>query len=424
VKAQRQPFQRQAAQALVEVLHRRRSLSFVLRSEVLASVHERDRSAFQDCCYGVLRWLGPLRGALSLLVRRPPEPEVEALLLVALYQLEYTRVPEYAAVDSAVRACGVNSPGAKAFVNGVLRNFLRDRADLMAQARGTRTGRYSYPEWWIDRIERAYPDAYSAILDAGNQHPPMTLRVNRRATCTAAYVAQLAAADIEAEVIGPAAVKLKHPRPVDSLPGFAQGMVSVQDFGAQLAAPWLELHDGQRVLDACAAPGGKTAHLLESADVRLTALDSDQQRLEGLEQNLRRLGLKASVRAVDAADTAAWWDGVPFQRILLDAPCTASGVVRRHPDIKWLRRESDIAALAREQSRLLRALWHTLERGGKLLYVTCSLFPEENRAPIADFLAQHADAARLSLPGSLAPEGQLLPSDSNDGFFYALLQKR
>jgi 16S rRNA (cytosine967-C5)-methyltransferase len=200
-------------------------------------------------------------------------------------------------------------------------------------------------------------------------------------------------------------------------------MVSVQDLGAQLAAPWLDLQDGQRVLDACAAPGGKTAHVLETAQVRLTALDIDHQRLARAEQDLRRLGLEASMRAADAADIAAWWDGAPFQRILLDAPCTASGVVRRHPDIKWLRRESDIAALAREQSRLLAALWHTLERGGKLLYVTCSLFPEENRVRVADFLARHADAVSLPLPGSPASEGQLLPGNSNDGFFYALLQK-
>jgi 16S rRNA (cytosine967-C5)-methyltransferase len=410
---------------LVEVLHRGRSLSDVLRrSEALALVHERDRGAFQDCCYGVLRWLGPLREALSLLVRRAPDPQVEALLLVGLYQLEYTRVPDYAAVDSAVRACGVFNPGAKPFVNGVLRSFLRNRADLMAQARSTRAGRYSYPEWWIDRIERTYPDRYSAILDAGNQHPPMTLRVNQRATSTRAYVVQLAASGIDAEVIGPAAVKLKQPQPVESLPGFAEGMVSVQDFGAQLAAPCLDLQDGQRVLDACAAPGGKTAHVLETAEVRLTALDSDRQRLARAEQNLRRLGLEASMmRAADAADIEAWWDGVPFQRILLDAPCTASGVVRRHPDIKWLRRQSDIAALGREQARLLAALWHTLERGGKLLYVTCSLFPEENRVRVAEFLAQHADAMSLPLPDSLASDGQLLPSDSNDGFFYALLQK-
>jgi 16S rRNA (cytosine967-C5)-methyltransferase len=361
---------------------------------------------------------------LDLLVRRPPDPQVEALLLVGLYQLEYTRVPEYAAVDSAVRACGILDPGAKSFVNGVLRGFLRNRADLMAQARCTRAGRYSYPDWWIDRIERAYPDRYSEILDAGNQHPPMTLRVNRRATSTSAYVMQLAAAGIKAEVIGLAAVKLKQPQPVDSLPGFADGMVSVQDFGAQLAAPCLDLQDGQRVLDACAAPGGKTAHVLETAEVRLTALDSDRQRLGRLEQNLQRLGMQASMlRTADAADVDAWWDGVPFQRILLDAPCTASGVVRRHPDIKWLRRESDIDALGRDQARLLTALWHTLERGGKLLYVTCSLFPEENRVRVADFLAQHADARSLPLPDSLAYDGQLLPSDSNDGFFYGLLQK-
>lgn len=418
------PVQQLASAALREVLEHGRSLKQVLAPSRLEQIPERDRSTFQDCCYGTLRWLGTLRALLNLLARRRPEPEVEALLLVALYRLNYTRAPGYAVVDTAVRACTHGNPAAKSFVNAVLRTFLRDRQTLLEQAQRTPEGRYSYPRWWIDRVERAFPQTWSAILDAGNAHPPMTLRVNRRFLSPQTYCAKLSDAGLRAEVVGPAAVALDQPMAAGALPGFAQGWVSVQDLGAQLAARCLDLRDGQRVLDACAAPGGKAAHILESADVDLLALDRDEERLRRVATDLARLRLRAALRTADAGALDGWWDGVAFQRILLDAPCSGSGVVRRHPDIKWLRRETDLPAMAREQARLLSALWRTLEGGGKLLYVTCSVFAEENQARAAEFLAQHADARSLPLTDLLPSDGQLLPDPRHDGFFYALFEKQ
>jgi 16S rRNA (cytosine967-C5)-methyltransferase len=250
----------------------------------------------------------------------------------------------------------------------------------------------------------------------------MTLRVNRRKRSVEAYLAQLAALGIDARRVGEVAVRLAQPRGVERLPGFAAGEVSVQDAGAQLAAPLLDARDGMRVLDACAAPGGKCAHLLELADLDLLALDRDAERAARIGATHARLGLAAEVRVADAGDPDRWWDGKPFDRVLLDVPCSASGVVRRHPDIKWLRREADLDGFAREQSRLLAALWQVLVPGGKLLYATCSVFAEENGAVIDAFLARHDDARQLPLPG--IGGGSLLPDDEHDGFFYALLEKR
>jgi 16S rRNA (cytosine967-C5)-methyltransferase len=266
-------------------------------------------------------------------------------------------------------------------------------------------------------------------LLSGNQYPPMTLRVNRRRSSPADYVALLAEQGIQSSNIGPDAVLLAHPVPVDKLPGFIDGVVSVQDAGAQYAARLLDVHDGMRVLDACAAPGGKSAHLLELAQIDLLALDKDELRLERVKETMRRLHLQARVQCSDAAQPDRWWDGREFQRILADVPCSASGVVRRHPDIKWLRRPDDIEAFAQQQLDILNALWRLLERGGKLLYTTCSVFARENQQVVSTFLQQQCDARQLPLPapGSGAMfhlhEGQLLPDDLHDGFFYALLQK-
>ncbi|HEX9180661.1 MAG TPA: 16S rRNA (cytosine(967)-C(5))-methyltransferase RsmB, partial [Burkholderiales bacterium] len=276
----------------------------------------------------------------------------------------------------------------------------------------------------IDRLRADYPDDHAAILEAGNGHPPMALRVNRRRLDPDACLERLNAAGIEGERSGAAGILLAKPLPVERLPGFAGGELSVQDLGAQEAAPLLDLREGQRVLDACAAPGGKTAHILESAGVECLALDSDAARLERVRRNLDRLGLEARLAAADAAAPEAWWDGRPFDRILADVPCSASGVARRHPDIKWLRRDSDIAQYAAAQCRILDALWPTLAAGGKLLYATCSLFREENSGQLASFLARHPDAVALPLAGAAAPDGQLLPGPRHDGFFYALLGKR
>jgi 16S rRNA (cytosine967-C5)-methyltransferase len=418
--------QRHAALALLAVL-RGRSLTPVL-DEIRArnpQLAPNQRAAIQDLAFGGCRWLGTLRAVLAQLLRAPLiDEEVEALLLIALYQLQWTRAARHAVVDGAVRtAIALGKPAAKGLVNGVLRSFLRQREASMEGAWTTDEGRFSYPQWWIDEVRTAWPSQWAEILDAGNLHPPMTLRVNCRKTDTLSYRAGLARAGVDAQAIGPAALLLAKPMPVQALPGFAQGLVSVQDLAAQHASPMLDLARGQRVLDACAAPGGKTAHILETCDVELLALDRDAERLGRVRDNLDRLGLTARLLAADAAEPQGWWDGRGFDRILLDAPCTGSGVVRRHPDAKWLRRPGDLSQLAVEQSRLLHGLWQTLAADGRLLYVTCSVFPAETESRIAAFLASHHDASRLALAG-LPAGGQLLPDPRQDGFFYALLQKR
>jgi 16S rRNA (cytosine967-C5)-methyltransferase len=382
-----------------------------------------ERGAIRDLSYGTLRHLGRLRAVLSQLAPRHVEnPELQALLLVALYQLEYSEAAPYAVVDHAVEcAAQIESPHVKAFVNAVLRNFQRGRAALLKKADSTDAGRYSYPAWWIERVRRDFPSEADSILETGNMHPPMTLRVNRRRGTPQEYLHELERANLEARMLDGDALTLLRPVPVEQLPGFAQGMVSVQDAGAQITARLLDLGDGMRVLDACAAPGGKTAHLLEIADLDLTALDTDPVRLERVNSNLERLGLSAHVVCTDAATTEAWWDTRTFDRVLLDAPCTASGVVRRHPDIKWLRQPGDIRRFAEQQQRLLEALWKVLARGGKLLYVTCSIFMEENQERIGGFVARHPDAHTLgAMPGR---DGLLLPDNEHDGFYFALLQK-
>jgi 16S rRNA (cytosine967-C5)-methyltransferase len=385
----------------------------------------------QDVCFGVLRHLGLLRGVLTALAARPlPDRDLETLLLVALYQLQFTRAAPYAVVDQAVRACArLRKSSAKGLVNALLRNFLRRPEALLSQARRTEEGRWSYPQWWIDEIKRAYPGCQAAILEAGNVRPPMTLRVNLRQTSCGDYLALLRASGILAEQVSATALILDEPVSVEQLPGFDAGLVSVQDLSAQYAAVLLDLVAGQRVLDACAAPGGKTAHLLERCDAEVTAIDKDPARLARVHETLGRLKLGARLLCADAADVSRWWDGVPFQRILLDAPCTASGIVRRHPDIKWLRRPQDAPALVAEQRRLLEALWRVLAAGGKLLYATCSVFPAENQLQIAGFLQSHPEAKLLPLsdipdgPQIGKIKGQILPNSRHDGFFYALLQR-
>ena len=383
------------------------------------------RAAIQDLSFGALRFYGRYAAILDLLLQKPLTDEaVRCLLLVALHQLENQKTPSPTVVDQAVKAAqAINKPWAKGLVNAVLRNFLRRRDALLAQADGAgEIALYSHPQWWIDKLRRQYPLDWQAILAANNRHPPMTLRVNRRKTNLAAYAEQLRNLGMEAEPVGEAALLLLRPVAVGKLPGFADGLVSVQDAGAQWAAQLLDAADGMRVLDACAAPGGKSAHLLELGDVALTALDNDPARLEKVADNLKRLGLAAQCVCGDAGDPA-WWDGQPFDRILADVPCSASGVARRHPDIKWLRRESDIATFAAQQRKILEALWHLLARGGKLLYATCSVFAEENQRQIEAFLSQHADARQLPLAVAEMHEGQLLPNDHHDGFYYALLAK-
>ena len=410
-----------AAAALVARVAAGRSLSAELERT------DRDpgsRAAQADLCYGTLRRYGRSQAIVAALSRRAGITDrlVEALLWCSLYALESGRYAEYTVVDQAARACvAMQRSGAKGYVNALLRNFLRARARLEAQLVADEVAHHQHPKWWIERVQAAYPSAWEQVLAAGNTHPPMCLRVNVRRALPQAYAARLAAEGIAASRLGPLALLLEKPVPVDRLPGFAQGEVSVQDWGAQSAAGLLELQAGQRVLDACAAPGGKCAHILESADVELIALDADAARCASIARDQERLGLKAQVRAADCTALDTWWDGVAFERILADVPCSASGVARRHPDIKWLRRDADIAAFAARQLRILEALWRTLAPGGKLLYVTCSVFPEENDAVVDAFTARTPGARRAPLSAGAA--AQLLPGAEHDGFFFARLEK-
>ena len=418
--------QQGASQVVCQVLGGRnlnQVLSMALQSA--PGLTPQQRGALQDLSYGTLRFYGQLVKVLEQLLRQPLQDEhVRCLLLVALYQLQYSKAVPYAVVDHAVRAAQKINIKTGGLVNAVLRNFLRQRESLLKVAASNEEGRYSYPQWWIDQVRAQYGERTEAILLAGNHHPPMTLRVNRNRISTTDYLALLAQHDIQARLISPDAVLLERPLPVDKLPGFADGLISVQDAGAQYAAHLLDVQDGMRVLDACAAPGGKSTHLLELAQIDLLALDKDEKRLQRVGENLQRLQLHAELRCGDAAQPGDWWDGRLFQRILADVPCSASGVVRRHPDIKWLRRPTDIDGFAQQQLFILNALWQLLERGGKLLYATCSLFAQENQQVIHTFLKQHEDAQPLPLSVSGLKEGQLLPDDQHDGFFYALLHKQ
>ncbi len=382
------------------------------------------RGALQDLSYGTLRFYGQLVCILEQLLHKPVQDEqLRYLLLVALYQLQYSKAAPHAVVDFAVRAARKFNTGAGGLTNAVLRNFLRKRDTLLAIAAESEEGRYSYPRWWIDALKTQYGEQAGAILLAGNRHPPMTLRVNCRRSTPTDYLTLLAQQGIQASLIAPDAVLLERPVPVDKLPGFSDGMVSVQDAGAQYAARLLDVSDGMRVLDACAAPGGKSAHLLELAQPDLLALDKDAQRLQRVCENMQRLQLSVRIQIGDAAQPQDWWDGKQFQRILADVPCSASGVVRRHPDIKWLRRPEDIDGFAQQQLQILHALWRLLAGDGKLLYSTCSVFARENQQVISEFLRQHDDARQMPLYPSGLIEGQLLPDGQHDGFFYALIQK-
>ena len=387
------------------------------------SVSVSERGAIQDICYGTLRHLGKLNAVLDQLAPKPiAVAELRALLLTALYQLEHSDAAPYAVVNFAVERAGqLGGAHVRPFANAVLRNFQRRRDALLATAATQDEGRFSYQRWWIERVQRDFGAEAQRILDAGNNHPPMTLRVNARHCSAAEYLQRLLADGLDARIMAGGAIIMRRAVPVERLPGFAEGAVSIQDAGAQLAAPLLDVGDGMRVLDACAAPGGKTAHILELVHADMTALDADAKRLRRVEQTLQRLGLSARLQAADAASLEDWWDGTPFERVLLDAPCSASGVVRRHPDIKWLRRAADIPRFAAQQQRLLDALWKVVARGGKLLYVTCSIFLEEDHQTIGSFAARHPDACILG--GTPERDGLLLPDDEHDGFYYALLQK-
>jgi 16S rRNA (cytosine967-C5)-methyltransferase len=409
-------------------------------TDLLAQVPAAARPGTQALSFDVMRRLGSAQAVLPKLAERPPAKEVAALLLTAialLWPRARALYADHTLVDQSVQAARARTPAAAGFVNAVLRRFVRERDALIAFAAATPEGAFDHPAWWVSRLREDWPAHWQALLAAANEHPPMTLRVNARRGDAAAYAARLADAGQLAVVLSEHAVVLDAPLPVAALPGFADGDVSVQDAAAQRAAPLLlgaGLPARARVLDACAAPGGKTAHLLELADdhteLDVLALDIDDARLARVRDTLDRLHLHATLRAGDAATPAAWWDGRPFDAILLDAPCSASGIVRRHPDIRWLRRPADIAALARMQAALLDALWPLLKPGGRLLYATCSLFRAEGQAQIDAFLQRLGPGrARLdpASPGHLSglPDNGLygVPPPSADGFFYALLHK-
>ncbi|MHB1331953.1 MAG: 16S rRNA (cytosine(967)-C(5))-methyltransferase RsmB [Sulfuriferula sp.] len=410
---------KRAAYAVDAVVHKGQNLNRVLADQPVAG-----RATVQDICYASLREYALLAALRDALLSNPlKDSVVAALLVVALRQLRLRPDATHTVVNEAVEAAAATQPWARGLVNGVLRNYLRQAEALTATVIQKESVYWNYPQWWIDRVRVAYPERWQAVLTAGNQHAPMTLRVNQHHGSTVAYQELLRDAGVEATQTGEFALQLAQPIAVAQLPGFASGRVSVQDAGAQLAAPLLDLHDGQRVLDACAAPGGKTGHILETANVTLTALDSDTTRLRRVGENLDRLHLNATLVGGDAAQPGTWWDGQPFDRILADVPCSASGVVRRHPDIKWLRRPDDIAHFAAQQAAMLPELWRCLARDGKLLYITCSIFPEENQHQVDAFLGRYKDAIQLDLDGEWINPGQLLPDEQHDGFFYALLTK-
>jgi 16S rRNA (cytosine967-C5)-methyltransferase len=417
-------------------------------SDLLPTVPEAARPGTQALTFEVLRRLGGAQAVRAQAASKAPPREVDALLVSALALLwprgpgQEPPYPDHTLVDQAVQAARARAPAAANFINAVLRRFTRERDALVAAAERSPVGAFNHPLWWIERLKREWPGAWQPMLGQANEHPPMTLRINARRSDAAAYVQRLAAQGMSAQAIGAHAVVLAQPLPVAALPGFAQGEVSVQDASAQRAAPLLigpglpqnsvsggMLPPRARVLDACAAPGGKTAHLLELADLDVLALDADGQRLARVQDTLTRLGLAATLRAGDARQPAAWWDGHPFDAILLDAPCSASGIVRRHPDIRWLRRPDDITALARLQAELLDALWPLLAPGGRLLYATCSVFQAEGQAQIDAFLQRRGPGeARLdpASPGhllGLPDNGPAGGAPAADGFYYALMHK-
>ena len=424
-----------AAKALAAVLSGKASLNSSLPTQ-MDKVEDRDRGFTQDLAFGTARWQPRLSALAAKLLQKPfkaADADVEALLLVGLYQLLYTRVPAHAAIGETVGCADkLKKPWAKALLNAVLRRAQRESEALLAELEHDPVVRTAHPRWLQKSLKAFWPQQWEAICAANNAHPPMILRVNRRHHTRDAYLDLLSEAGIAARacVYSRDGIILDAATDVRSLPGFAEGWISVQDEAAQLAADLLDLAPGQRVLDACCAPGGKTCHILEAepALAGVVAVDLEAKRLVRVRENLERLGLSAELIAADGRDTATWWDGKPFQRILLDAPCSATGVIRRHPDIKLTRQPDDIAALALLQGELLDALWKTLEVGGILLYATCSTLPTENTEVIGAFLARTPGARELDLAtaaGIKQPHGrQLLAQEGgHDGFYYAKLIK-
>lgn len=417
--------QQRASEIIAKIFQEDRNLTELLAETFQQAdpLSPQERGAIQDISYGTLRFYGLINQVLQALLHKPIiDQPIRYLLLISLYQLIFTKAKTHAIVHSAVENAEKQGKRyAKGFINAVLRHFLREKDAILNAAQETLVGQYSHPQWWIKKMQKAYPHDWQTILSANNQHPPLTLRVNRRKIEGYAYLHLLEKANLSGRLLGSYTITLDTPVPIQQLPYFFDGYVSVQDKGAQFAAELLDVKEGMRVLDACAAPGGKTGHILELADVSLTALDNNPQRLTRVKENLLRLNLEAALQCQDASRPSEWWDGNPFDRILADVPCSASGVVRRHPDIKWRRRPEDIHQFALQQAQMLDQLWSCLSKKGKLLYTTCSVFPEENIEQVNAFLSRHADAIHLNV--ALDQYGQLLPLREHDGFYYALLEK-
>ncbi|MBB1489348.1 16S rRNA (cytosine(967)-C(5))-methyltransferase RsmB [Oceanospirillum sediminis] len=423
-----------AVRALLPVVNQKESLSASLPAQ-LEQVAEKDRGLLQELCFGTLRWLSRLEGLRNQLLEKPfksKDRDVDLLLLLGLYQLIYTRIPAHAAINETVSGAQLlEKSWAKGVLNGCLRRFQREETALTEHLQRSDAARLAHPNWILKQLQEDWPEHWNAVVDANNQHPPMILRVNRSQSSRDDYLALLQDQGLDAFACdyAPDGIRLSKATDVTRLPGFEQGMVSVQDEAAQLSADLLQLQPGQRVLDACAAPGGKTAHMLErEPSLSVVAVDSEANRLQRVEENFQRLGLSAELHCSDITQLDNWWDGQLFDRILLDAPCSATGVIRRHPDIKWLRRKTDIAALAELQQSMLQLLWKTLKPGGIMVYATCSVLAIENTRNIQQFVTK-SDA---SLIGPVNAEfgietgsgQQLFPQpDGHDGFFYAVLQK-
>ena len=378
--------------------------------------------------YGAIRFLGENQFFIQQLINKKiTNKKIEALLCVALFQLNHDQSTDFTVVNEAVEAAKfINKSWAGSFVNGVLRNFIRQKEKLQTELKNDEAAFYSYPSWWINLIKENYTKDWESILLNGNKHPPLTLRINERKTNLKQYEEKLKSEAISYRVLGNIALELTQPTAVEKIPGFMDGEVSIQDFGAQLAAKLLDLQDGQICLDACSAPGGKTGHMLEIADIELVSIDHQKDRLYKVKENLERLHLHAHLKCSDLTAVNTWWNEKLFDRILLDAPCSASGVVRRHVDIKWLRRPRDIEMFAKQQKAMLEAMWQLLKKGGKLLYATCSIFHGENQKVIDHFIKEHADAKEVkwAVDSEYSKyENQLIPSENHDGFFYALLEK-
>ena len=376
-----------------------------------------DRGALHDLSHGTLRYLGLLQQLLRQMTQGLPANDIHNLLLVALYQLKFTRNAHHAVVNEAVNYARYLHGGRfQKMVNAILRRFLREQDALIILAQRQEQARYNLPQWWLNYLREHYPKHWHNIINAFILHPPMTLRINQRYGDAEQYLQDLNALNMQCKILGTYSIMLDRPVNIEHLPGFDRGHVSVQDYGAQQAIPLLNPISGERILDACAAPGGKTGHILEWADCEVTALDIDQNRLKRVQDNLQRLQFHAQLHCADARDTQSWYDGRQFDAILADVPCTASGVCKRHPDIKWLRQPQDGTSTAKQQESLLDSLWELLKPGGRMLLATCSIFIEENQLQLARFLARHTNSRERQ-------SHILLPNSKQDGFFYALIDK-